>query len=68
MLPNGLELCEAALWASCPVTQALPQSLYGNSTGNASSSFPDASRVSCSEVLGGDTLDVACNRRSSALG
>ena len=49
--PNGLELCEAALWASCPAAQALPHSLYGNLAGKASSNLPHASRVSCSELL-----------------
>jgi len=44
--PNGLEL-------SCPAAQATLPPLYGNSTGNTSSNFPHASRVSCSELLGG---------------
>jgi hypothetical protein len=44
--PNGLEL-------SCPAAQATLPPLYGNLAGNASSNFPLASRVSCSELLGG---------------
>jgi hypothetical protein len=41
---NGLEL-------SCPAAQALPHPLYGNLAGKASSNFPHASRVSCSELI-----------------
>jgi hypothetical protein len=42
---NGLEL-------SCPAARALPHPLYGNLAGKASSNFPNASRVRCSELLG----------------
>ena len=42
---NGLEL-------SCPAARALRHPLYGSMAGNTSSNFPDASRVSCSELLG----------------
>jgi hypothetical protein len=55
MRPNGLEL-------SCPAARALPQSLYGSLAGNTSPNFPDASRVSCSELLGGG----ACSASSQA--
>jgi len=48
--PNGLAL-------SCPAARASPPTLYGNSAGNTSSNFPHASRVSCSELLGGKGFD-----------
>ena len=44
--PNGLEL-------SCRAARAKPPPLYGNSGGKTSLNFPHASRVSCSELLGG---------------
>ena len=53
--PNGLEF-------RCPVARALFQSLYGNSAGSTSSNSPHASRVSCSESLGG-AVDRATPRQ-----
>ena len=50
-LPNGLELREAALWASCPAPRATVHPFSHNSAGKSRSSFPHASRVSCSERL-----------------
>ena len=43
--PNGLEL-------SCPAAQATVDLFSRNSAGKSRSSFPHASRVSCSELLG----------------
>jgi hypothetical protein len=60
-LPNGLEL-------SCPAAQATLDPFSRNLAGKSRSNLPHASRVSCSELLGGDTVEVACNHRSSALG
>jgi hypothetical protein len=45
--PNGLEL-------SCPAAQALPRSFSRIMAGLSPSNFPHASRVSCSELLGGE--------------
>jgi len=60
--PNGLEL-------SCPAARASAHSLSRMLAGQASSNFPHASRVSCSELLGGqqdlritrgDGVDTSC--------
>ena len=51
MPPNGLELREAALWASCPAALGPQSSLYGNLATKTSHTFPHASRVSCSELI-----------------
>jgi hypothetical protein len=45
--PNGLEL-------SCPAAQAPVHPLSRNSAGQSPPHFPHASRVSCSELLGGE--------------
>ena len=45
-LPNGLEL-------SCPAAQASAHPFSRNLAGKSRSNFPHASRVSCSELLGG---------------
>jgi hypothetical protein len=44
--PNGLEL-------SCPAAQATAHSFSRILAGDVGSNFPHASRVSCSELLGG---------------
>jgi hypothetical protein len=51
MAPNGLEL-------SCPAAQATPHPFSHFSAGKSRTNFPHASRVSCSELLGGATHDV----------
>jgi hypothetical protein len=47
MRANGLEL-------SCPAARASPHSFSRNLAGMSRFIFPHASRVSCSELLGGD--------------
>ena len=49
--PNGLELREAALWASCPAARATLHSFSRILAGKARSNFPPASRVRCSESI-----------------
>jgi hypothetical protein len=44
--PNGLEL-------SCPAARATVDPFSRNLAGKTRSNFPHASRVSCSELLGG---------------
>jgi len=46
VLPNGLEL-------SCPAARATAHSFSRIPAGNEPSNFAHASRVSCSELLGG---------------
>jgi len=49
--PNGLEL-------SCPAAQATVDSFSHNFAGKSRSNFPHASRVSCSELLGGHGMNT----------
>jgi hypothetical protein len=51
--PNGLELREAALCASCPAARATAHTFSRILAGKRRSNFPHASRVSCSESLCG---------------
>jgi len=57
--PNGLELREAALWASCPAARAPVDSFSRILAGQARSKFPHASRVRCSELFGGQPRVVS---------
>jgi hypothetical protein len=50
-LPNGFEL-------SCPAARATVDSFSHILAGKTRSNFPPASRVRCSELLGGATHDV----------
>jgi hypothetical protein len=52
MPPNGSEL-------SCPAAQATAHSFSRNLAGKSRSNFPHASRVSCSELLGGLRFRIA---------